>query len=142
MLVVGFIGGKLANLVKLPAVSGYLIVGLLLGPSFINLVPPETARSLDIINELALAFIAFSIGSEFVIKDMLEHGRSILIITIAEVIGAIAVVFFVMFVIFRQDFAFSIVIASMSAATAPQQHSSSFVSTAPTDRSPGPFCRS
>lgn len=99
--------------------SGYLVVGLFLGPSFINLVTPENARSLDIISELALAFIAFSIGSEFVIKDMLEHGRSIVLITIAEVIGAIAVVFFVMFVLFRQDFAFSIVIASMSAATAP-----------------------
>lgn len=36
-----------------------------------------------------------------------------------EVIGAIGVVFFVMFVLFKQPFAFSIVIASMSAATAP-----------------------
>ena len=59
----------MANLIKLPNVSGYLIVGLLLGPSFFNFVGSGTAKSLEIISELALAFIAFSIGSEFVSKD-------------------------------------------------------------------------
>src|SRR5699024_165726 len=71
------------------------------------------------INELALAAIAFSIGSEFLIKDMLKLGKSIVIITIAEVIGAIILVFSVMYFVFKQPFPFSIVIASMSAATAP-----------------------
>ena len=109
----------MANLIKLPNVSGYLVVGLLLGPSFFNLVSSSDSKSLVIISELALAFIAFSIGSEFVLKDMKEYGKKIFVITIAEVIGAIVVVFAVMFFIFRKDFAFSIVIASMSAATAP-----------------------
>ncbi|MDP2426228.1 MAG: cation:proton antiporter [bacterium] len=72
-----------------------------------------------IISELALAVIAFSIGSEFVMKSLLKVGKSIMIITIAEVIGAIGIVFSVMYFIFDQSFAFSIVIASMSAATAP-----------------------
>ena len=94
-------------------------MGLLLGPSFFNLVSSSDAQSLEIISELALAFIAFSIGSEFVIKDMKEYGKKILVITLAEVIGAIVIVFSVMYFIFNRDFAFSIVIASMSAATAP-----------------------
>ena len=50
---------------------------------------------------------------------MKQYGKKIFVITLAEVIGAIAVVFSVMYFIFRKDFAFSIVIASMSAATAP-----------------------
>lgn len=103
----------------MPNVSGYLVIGLLLGPSFFNIVSSSDAKSLEIISELALAFIAFSIGSEFVIKDMKQYGKKIFVITIAEVIGAIVVVFLVMYCIFRKDFAFSIVIASMSAATAP-----------------------
>ena len=102
----------------MPNVSGYLIAGLFLGPSFFNLITPENANSLEVISELALAFIAFSIGSEFVLKDMIKYGKSIVIITLAEVIGAIVIVFSVMFFIFQKDFAFSIVIASMSAATA------------------------
>ncbi|HCW03480.1 MAG TPA: cation:proton antiporter, partial [Clostridium sp.] len=100
VLAVGFLGGKLAGLVKLPNVSGYLVLGLLLGPSFFNLVSSSDAQSLEIISELALAFIAFSIGSEFVIKDMKEYGKKILVITLAEVIGAIVIVFSVMYFIF------------------------------------------
>src|SRR5690625_8004810 len=50
---------------------------------------------------------------------MKKYGKKIFGITIAEVIGAISVVFIVMYFIFNMDFAFSIVIASMSIATAP-----------------------
>jgi len=119
VLVVGSIGGRIAKHFKLPNVSGYLVAGLLLGPSFINLISSQDSNSLTIISEFALAIIAFSIGSEFIIKDMKKLGKSIAIITLAEVIGAVLVVFCVMFYIFKQSFAFSIVIASMSAATAP-----------------------
>ncbi len=119
ILVVGFIGGKLAGLVKLPSVSGYLIVGLLLGPSLFNLVSSVDVENFEILSEIALSIIAFSIGSEFVVKDMMKYGKKIFWITLLEVIGAITVVFVVMFFIFGQPFAFSIVIASMSAATAP-----------------------
>lgn len=119
VLCFGIIGGKVARLFKLPNVSGYLVAGLFIGPSFIKFIGPQDIKSFSVINELALAVIAFSIGNEFVIKDMLKLGKSIAIITLAEVIGAIAVVFSVMYYLFNQPFAFSIVIASMSAATAP-----------------------
>ena len=119
IVIVGFIGGKLAKLVKLPSVSGYLLAGLLLGPSFFQLVSATDVDNFSILSEVALSIIAFSIGSEFVMKDMLKVGKKIFWITLLEVIGAVGVVFFVMFVLFKQPFAFSIVIASMSAATAP-----------------------
>jgi Kef-type K+ transport system membrane component KefB len=127
LLIVGIIGGKLARIVKLPEVSGYLLFGLFLSPSLIQLLfgnglvflNAADLTNFTIISELALAVIAFSIGSEFVMKSLLKVGKSIMIITIAEVIGAIGIVFSVMYFIFDQSFAFSIVIASMSAATAP-----------------------
>lgn len=119
VLLVGFVGGRLAKLVKLPSVSGYLIAGLLLGPSLLNMITPTDEHSLTFVSEIALAMIAFSIGSEFIVKDMMKLGKKIFWITLWEVVGAIGVVFVVMFVIFKQPFAFSIVIASMSAATAP-----------------------
>ena len=119
VLLVGVIGGKLAGLFKLPNVSGYLVLGLILGPSFLKFISPDDVETFSIISELALAMIAFSIGSEFILKDMKKLGKSILFITIAEVVGAIVLVFIIMYYIFKQPFAFSIVIASMSAATAP-----------------------
>lgn len=119
VLLVGAIGGRVARIFKLPNVSGYLIAGLFLGPSFFKFVSSQDIETFSVINELALAFIAFSIGSEFIVKDMRKLGKSIIIITLAEVVGAILIVFTVMYYIFRQPFAFSIVIASMSASTAP-----------------------
>jgi Kef-type K+ transport system membrane component KefB len=119
VLIVGFIGGRIAKHFRLPSVSGYLIVGLFLGPSFFHLFTETESRSLTFISEFALAFIAFSIGSEFVVKDMIKVGKSVAIITLTEVLGAVIVVFFIMYFLCRQPFVFSIVIASMSAATAP-----------------------
>lgn len=119
VLLIGSMGGRVAKKFKLPNVSGYLIAGLLIGPSFVNIVSAEDTNAFSVISEYALAVIAFSIGSEFIIKDMRKLGKSIAIITLAEVVGAVLVVFSVMYFIFNQPFAFSIVIASMSAATAP-----------------------
>lgn len=119
VLVVGWLGGKLAKVFKLPVVSGYLVAGLFLGPSFFKLISSGDMVSFTVISEVALAIVAFSIGSEFVIEDMMKLGKSIVIITLAEVVGAVFVVFSVMFFLFKQDLVFSLVIASMSAATAP-----------------------
>lgn len=119
VVIIGMAGGKVATKLKLPNVSGYLVAGLFLGPSFFRLISPHDSEAFEIINELALSFIAFSIGSEFVYSEIKKMGRSVVIITAAEVIGAVGLVFSVMYFIFNQDFAFSIVIAAMSAATAP-----------------------
>lgn len=119
VILVGLIGGRIANYFKLPNVSGYIVGGLLIGPSFLNLFSATEVQGLNIINEIALAAIAFGVGSEFLVKDMKRVGKDMMIMTIAEVIGALAIVFTVMFFIFKQSLEFSLVIASMSAATAP-----------------------
>lgn len=119
ILGIGFIFGKIFKSMKLPSISGYLVAGLFLGPSFFNFVTVVESRSLEVISEITLSFIAFGIGSEFMLKDIISMGKKITIITLFEVFGAILVVFSVMFFIFNQDLAFSLVIASMSAATAP-----------------------
>lgn len=121
-LAIGLIGGKLAKLVKLPSVSGYLIAGLFVGPTLFGnyaILSFDELKNLTFISELALAFIAFSIGSEFVVKDLAKYGKKVFIITIAEVLGAIILVFCLMYFVVGKPFAFSIVIAAMSAATAP-----------------------
>lgn len=119
VILVGVVGGKVANRFKLPNVSGYIVAGLLIGPSFINLFNSGEMAGLGIVNEIALGAIAFSIGSEFLLADIKKTGKDVFIITVAEVIGAVAIVFFVMFVLMKQPMEFSLIIASMSAATAP-----------------------
>ena len=119
IILIGLVGGRVAKKLTLPSVSGYIVAGLILGPSFIDLVSHQDLGSLSFITDIALAAIAFSIGNEFLLSDIKKVGKRTLILTVAEVIGALAVVFIAMFFIFKQPFEFSLVIASMSAATAP-----------------------
>lgn len=123
---IGFIFGKLAQLIKLPTVSGYLIAGLLLG-----ILPIGFSDHIDVFNmisQITLSFIAFGIGSEFKIKELKKNGKTIFIITVFEVIGAIGIVALSMFIFaplafpdftFNQKLSFSLVLGAMSAATAP-----------------------
>lgn len=119
VLVVGILGEKVARRLALPDVTGYLVAGLFIGPSLFNIISPEDATSFAVVNEVALAAIAFSIGSEFLMKEMKKLGKNIVIISTAQVIGALLAVFTMMYWVFGQEFVFSLVIASMSVATAP-----------------------
>jgi Kef-type K+ transport system membrane component KefB len=119
IILVGIVGGRIANFFKLPNVSGYIVAGLIIGPSFVNLVNEMDIEAFNIINEMALAAIAFSIGNEFLLKDMKKVGKDVLLITVAEVVGAFVVVFIMMYFVLNQSIEFSLMISSMSAATAP-----------------------
>lgn len=118
-LLVGILGGKLSNKVGLPKVSGYIVAGLIVGPSFLKLFNPAELSSLGFINDITLACIAFGIGNSFLVADLKKMGKNALIITICEVLGAVVIVFLVMYYGFHKSLAFSLVMASMSASTAP-----------------------
>lgn len=126
----GFVFGKLATKINLPSVSGYLIAGLLL--SILNIfVPLDLESNMNVFNtisEITLSFIAFGIGSEFLFSKLKESGKKVFIITIFEVLGAILIVFLFMYLLApiafdsfnsKERLSFSLVIATMSAATAP-----------------------
>ena len=139
VLAVGFVGALIARKLKLPNVSGYLVLGLLLGPSlglifkdFKGVITVEDNTALEFISELALAFIAFSIGSEFALKNIKKLGKEIFTLTTLEVVGAVLVVFLALFFLPKPDviqtgyhpfakenIAFGMILASMSVATAP-----------------------
>lgn len=118
-ILVGLVGARVAKKLKLPNVTGFLLGGLLLGPSFLNIIGIADKPVVNFVNELALSAIAFNIGGAFLYEDFKKLGKEIFLITIFEVVGVVAVVFLVMFFLLKQDFVFSIMVASMSAATAP-----------------------
>jgi len=49
MIVVGFLGGLAARKLKLPGITGYIIIGILLSPSLLNVVPEEIIENLNIV---------------------------------------------------------------------------------------------
>lgn len=119
VIIFGIIGGKISRRFNLPNVTGYIVAGLFLGPSFFNVLNEANQPMVDFVNEFALGIIAFSIGSEFRLEDFKKLGKDVFVITVMEVVGVLIVVFSVMYFVLDKSFVISIIIASMSAAIAP-----------------------
>ena len=104
-LVAGLISNRLIKLVHLPNVTAYLIVGILLGPYLFSLfnsklggvINKEMVSAFGIIVDLALGFIAFSIGSEFKLSSIKKIGKGVITITIMQ--SCMALVFVDVFLI-------------------------------------------
>lgn len=96
-LIAGLISNRLIKLVNLPNVTGYLIVGILLGPYFFSLfnsnltgvLSEHMVESFGIIVDVALGFIAFSIGSEFKLASIKKLGKGIITITLIQSFAAL-----------------------------------------------------
>ncbi len=103
-LAVALVGGlmlsRLTKLLHLPAVTAYLIAGLLLGPfvlgglklpglGFNSLAQVE---GMQIVTQTALGFIAFTIGNEFRLSQLKSIGSDAVIIGIAQAVGTTIVV--------------------------------------------------
>lgn len=89
LLILGYWGGRAANLVKLPRVSGYLAIGILLSPSTFNILDRQLVNEdLYVVTEMALAVIAYTIGGSLLIQELKRLGGMILWITIFQAVGA------------------------------------------------------
>jgi hypothetical protein len=66
----GAIGQSMAANLGFPLITGYLVCGLVAGPFMLNLIPEDEIRSLRMMDELSLAYIALSAGSKFYLPSM------------------------------------------------------------------------
>lgn len=119
IILCGMLMGKLVGYIKLPEVTGYLIGGVLIGPSVLGLIPADISANLGIISEVALGFIAYTIGSQFNFNHIKKVGFGVILITILEASCATIMVTLAMLLIFHQTLPFSLVIGAIAAATAP-----------------------
>ena len=126
LLATGLLFGKLAKLIKLPNVTGYLVGGLLLGPSVFNIIPHDTFESFSIISSVALGFIAFSIGTEMKLSYFRRVGAKPIWIAVFEAFFAVIVTLIAVlgFFLIKGDlsmtnFRFALVLSAIAAATAP-----------------------
>ena len=99
-LVGGLMLSRVTKLMHLPAVTAYLVAGLMLGPFCLgNLNMPglgfnslEQVEGLSIITQTALGFIAFTIGNEFRLSQLKAMGSSAIIIGIFQAVITTVVV--------------------------------------------------
>ena len=130
-LLAGLLLSRLAKLVKLPAVTAYLIAGVLIGPFVLGSVgipgigiTSEQIEGFGLIADLALGFIAFSMGNEFRLSQLKKIGKQA---TVIGVLQALITTVVVDVALIALHFAMSdtlsipaaIVLASVATATAP-----------------------
>ncbi len=98
-LLLGFLGGRVANRFRFPAVTGYIIMGLIIGPHLLCLVPKNIVESLSPLTNFALGLIALTIGGRLSISGLRKLGKSISYITIGEISASFLLVSFLTFLL-------------------------------------------
>lgn len=96
----GLLMSRVVKPLKLPAVTGYLVAGILIGPyvlgqlglSGIGFVNHTEVSSLSVMNDMALGFIAFAIGDEFRLSQLKHTGKQATIIGILQAVITTVVV--------------------------------------------------
>jgi len=131
-LFAGLMLSRLAKLCKLPAVTAYLIAGILIGPyvlgqlgvpglGFTNM---EEVHSLSLICDVALGFIAFSIGNEFRLSQLKSTGKQATVIGIVQAVFTTIVVDAVLICVHlampdKLSLPAAIILGAVASATAP-----------------------
>jgi len=116
--IVGFYMGHVAQRVNLPSLIGYMIFGVILGPSILNLIDEPMIEHLSFLTAIALGFVAFTIGSELSLSSLKRLGSGIVSIIFAESLGAFFVVVAAVYLLTR-DLPLSIIFGAMAPASAP-----------------------
>lgn len=119
MMFLGFAMTRVTKKLRLPNVTAYIVTGILIGPYCLNLIPQTVIDGMSFLSDIALAFIAFSVGEFFKLSTLKKNGMKVVVITIFEACMATVVVFFVTYCVLGVDLVFSIVISALASATAP-----------------------
>ena len=131
-LLAGLLMTRLFKPFKLPSVTAYLIAGVLVGPYCLGALgldgfgfaTHDSVEALSIISDVALGFIAFSIGNEFRLNDLKKTGKQALVIGILQALVATLFVDVALFVIHlimpdKLSVAQAITLGAIATATAP-----------------------
>lgn len=77
---------KVFQKIKFPLITGLIITGIIAGSSVLNFIPPTALDKLNFLNEIALAVIAFSAGSELYLNELRSRIKSIKWMTIGQLV--------------------------------------------------------
>ena len=131
-LLVGLLLSRLAKLLKLPAVTAYLIAGILVGPYCLGAFGVDglgfndkaDLEKVGILADVALGFIAFSIGNEFRLSQLKKIGKQATIVGVLQAVITTVLVDIVLITLHfiipdKLPLSTAIVLAAIASATAP-----------------------
>lgn len=116
--------GKLVAKIKLPAILGWLITGMIIGPYALGFMSNDMMNKpwFHILINLGEVSVGLMIGTELIWKDLKESGKQILVICFTEALGAFLVVtlaFGLLFVFMDIPFYLAFIFGAIALATAP-----------------------
>ena len=118
ILLLALLAGHLVKFIRIPEVTGYILAGIALGPSVLGWVSYENLAALQVLSEVALGLILFSIGSVFEFSRFRRVGNQILNLTLIESLLAASLVTAGM-VAGGQPWQVALLLGAIAMATAP-----------------------
>lgn len=118
MTLLSYYGGRASKLMKLPTIIGYMITGVLLGPSLFNLLTENTQNNLTFITNIALGFVALSIGLELNLKTLKKLGGGVITVIFAESFATFILVTICIYFL-TKNLPLSLVLGALAPASAP-----------------------
>lgn len=118
ILLLALLAGHLVRAARIPEVTGYLLAGVVLGPSVLGWLSQENLGALSVLSEVALGLILFSIGAVFERSLFVRIGRQVMRLTLYESSLAAGMVTLGMLVM-GQSWQVSFLLGAVAIATAP-----------------------
>ncbi len=110
--------GRLVKKIGFPSIIGYMILGTVMGVSILRIFHHGHLRELAFITDIALGFVAFSIGNELKLTTLKSLGKSIGLIIILESFSALILVAALVYIV-TGDLVTALIFGSLAPATAP-----------------------
>ncbi|QDU03505.1 Inner membrane protein YbaL [Gimesia chilikensis] len=117
-LAAGLLAGTLGELFRLPKVTAYLLIGVILGPAILDLIPHEHLEELKPLTDLAMALVLFGLGNHFTLSRLRRLFKRVLPLSIGEVLGTFFIVFVGLLLVGESPGA-AILLGALAIATAP-----------------------
>ena len=119
VLVLALIGGRIASFFRLPRVTGYLLTGLIIGPSIAGFLTKQHTAHFSFISEIALGIIAFYIGTEFESNKFRRIKKTLPFFSTNDILATFLIVFLALTIALKGSFVTAALLGVLSIATAP-----------------------
>ena len=124
LILLGITGGKLVEIIKFPKVTGYILIGILIGPGVFGVLTHEMLDHFIIIRQMAIGFIGYTIGLELKIKKLRKTGKQVTIITLSQaflttILVTLAIVSYLTVTNGEYIWTYGLILGAIATATAP-----------------------
>ncbi len=119
VLVGALVAEKIISYLKIPAITSYILLGILLGPYALNVTGGGLIASSELLSNIVLGFIAFHIGKNFSVEHFRRIGKAVLSVSISVTVATLICVTVGIYYVAHQPFHIALLFGAISTATAP-----------------------